>query len=249
MYFYNKIIIVLVFALAAYILIIPHGTAEGQAPGDSLHKEYRVVDIISTEIPDGSIKRNVYVDWGAGSGAKKETLMQVFRELKTPSGIFYRVRLGTLRIEETFRNVSSALIIELAPDSILSVLKYKTVMVDDIAVPVFQRKLTLHFTSNSFNLDLDIQRELESIMERVKTFQNANILIEGHTDNQGDTEYNIKLSLERALAIKDIIVKMGVDSSYIKTFGHGDRYPITSNDTDEGKTQNRRVEVTVTGEF
>ena len=235
--------------MAASSLIIPHGTAEGQASIDSLYKEYRVVDIISTEIPDGSIKRNIYVNWGTRSGAKKEILMKVYRERKTPSGIFYRTRLGTLRLEETFKDVSSVSIVKFAPDSILSVLKYKTVMVDDIAVPVFQRKLTLYFTPNSFNLDPDIEHELESIVEKLKTFQNASILIEGHTDNQGDTEYNDKLSLERALAIKDIIVKMGLDSSYIKTFGHGDRYPIASNETDEGKTQNRRVEVTITGEL
>ena len=135
MHFYYKKISLFIIILSAYILIIPQGTAEGQAPGDSLYKEYRVVDIVSTEIPDGSIKRNVYIDWGTSSGAKKERLMQVYRERKTPSGIFYRIHLGTLRIDETFLNVSSASIIKLAPDSTLSVLKYKTVMVDDIAVP------------------------------------------------------------------------------------------------------------------
>jgi K(+)-stimulated pyrophosphate-energized sodium pump len=72
------------------------------------------------------------------------------------------------------------------------------------------------------------------------------VQLEGHTDNTGDPEANKKLSVDRAEAVKALLVAGGIDAARIKTAGWGQEKPIASNDTEEGKAKNRRTELTVT---
>ena len=69
--------------------------------------------------------------------------------------------------------------------------------------------------------------------------------LEGHTDNTGDTEENKKLSLARAEAVKDALLRGGIDASRMTTEGYGQEKPVASNDTDAGKAKNRRLELVV----
>jgi OOP family OmpA-OmpF porin len=66
--------------------------------------------------------------------------------------------------------------------------------------------------------------------------------IDGHTDNSGSSQHNLELSRRRADAVKDELVKLGIDASRLTTRGFGDTKPMDSNDTPEGKANNRRVE-------
>ncbi|SFV27736.1 OmpA family protein [Thermoflavifilum thermophilum] len=66
--------------------------------------------------------------------------------------------------------------------------------------------------------------------------------IDGHTDNTGNAAHNLTLSQQRADAVKEQLVKMGIDASRLTTKGFGDTKPIDTNDTPEGKANNRRVE-------
>jgi OmpA-OmpF porin, OOP family len=66
--------------------------------------------------------------------------------------------------------------------------------------------------------------------------------IDGHTDNTGDASHNLTLSQQRADAVKTQLVSMGIDASRLTTKGFGDTKPIDTNDTPEGKANNRRVE-------
>lgn len=67
-------------------------------------------------------------------------------------------------------------------------------------------------------------------------------IIAGHTDSTGDEKYNLKLSMARAQAVKDFIVKKyKVDPSVLETRGFGEQRPVASNDTPEGRAKNRRV--------
>jgi OOP family OmpA-OmpF porin len=68
--------------------------------------------------------------------------------------------------------------------------------------------------------------------------------IEGHTDNVGKAAYNLELSKRRAESVKTYLVsKFQLDASRLTTEGFGDTRPIAKNDTDQGRAQNRRVEL------
>jgi hypothetical protein len=69
--------------------------------------------------------------------------------------------------------------------------------------------------------------------------------IEGHTDSKGSTDYNMKLSQMRALAVKSYLQSKGISEDRITAFGYGESKPIASNETEEGRAKNRRVEFTV----
>jgi outer membrane protein OmpA-like peptidoglycan-associated protein len=74
------------------------------------------------------------------------------------------------------------------------------------------------------------------------------IEVVGNTDDVGDDAYNMDLSEQRAKAVRDYLVSnMGVDPSKIVTIGAGETNPVASNTTDEGRAQNRRVDVLVLG--
>lgn len=71
------------------------------------------------------------------------------------------------------------------------------------------------------------------------------LMIIGHTDKTASSEYNMKLSQERADAVKNYLVSQGVDASKLMTKGMGEKDPIADNSTDQGKFRNRRIEFTV----
>lgn len=71
------------------------------------------------------------------------------------------------------------------------------------------------------------------------------IEVGGHTDNSGDASSNLQLSQQRADAVRTYLVNQGVDPSALTARGYGDSRPTATNDTDEGKFRNRRIEFTV----
>jgi hypothetical protein len=86
---------------------------------------------------------------------------------------------------------------------------------------------------------------LDQIAETLKASPGTKVTIVGHTDGHGSDEYNMKLSLRRAEAVRDYLVKKGVASNQMMVDGKGKREPIASNDTDEGRAKNRRIEFKV----
>lgn len=78
--------------------------------------------------------------------------------------------------------------------------------------------------------------------------QNERIKVEiaGHTDNVSSADFNMKLSLKRANAVKDFLVSKGIDTRRVTTAGYGEERPIASNDDEkDGRELNRRVEFKV----
>lgn len=75
------------------------------------------------------------------------------------------------------------------------------------------------------------------------------VVIVGHTDNTGDEDYNMELSYRRAVSVSDYLIVTGADAKKIRTIGRGAEEPLVSNDTREGREQNRRVDVAVIAEL
>jgi outer membrane protein OmpA-like peptidoglycan-associated protein len=88
-------------------------------------------------------------------------------------------------------------------------------------------------------------RAAEKLAEFLEEYPERNILIEGFTDSIGDEDYNQHLSEQRAGSVRDALVADGVDPARIRTIGYGEQFPMASNATDEGRQQNRRVEVII----
>lgn len=84
--------------------------------------------------------------------------------------------------------------------------------------------------------------EINRIYKLLNDNQSMKFEIGGHTDTDGDDAYNLKLSQQRADAVKDQLVKMGIDASRLTAKGYGETKPIGENDSPEGKANNRRVE-------
>jgi OOP family OmpA-OmpF porin len=86
---------------------------------------------------------------------------------------------------------------------------------------------------------------LDRLVEFLKENPNRGADLEGHTDSIGTDQYNQKLSERRAGAVRDYLVKKGVDSKRLATRGFGESKPIADNKTKDGRAKNRRVEVKV----
>jgi outer membrane protein OmpA-like peptidoglycan-associated protein len=104
----------------------------------------------------------------------------------------------------------------------------------------------LNFDSGTTHLTPESNPTVRDLLAILKCYPNSLVLLEGHTDSTGDPVANKKLSLDRANAIKDLLVQGGVDVARISTDGWGQEKPIASNDTEEGKAKNRRTELIVT---
>jgi outer membrane protein OmpA-like peptidoglycan-associated protein len=99
------------------------------------------------------------------------------------------------------------------------------------------------FSSGQAQLVEGARTSLEEVVDLLQTEPDKKIRVEGHTDSRGDAEANLKLSEQRAQAVVDALVSMGVDKSRITAMGMGEDFPIDSNETEEGRARNRRVDV------
>ncbi len=87
--------------------------------------------------------------------------------------------------------------------------------------------------------------ELNRLLGYLNSNSNLKIEISGHTDNQGTYDYNNKLSNNRAISVKNYLIKNGINSNRLSSKGYGALQPVASNDTEEGRQYNRRVEVKI----
>ncbi len=104
----------------------------------------------------------------------------------------------------------------------------------------------IFFDINLATLDKKSFIELDAVVTYLETTPSAAILIEGHTDNKGDSVQNLVLSSKRAGSIASYLIKKGIVANRISTKGLGDTKPIDTNNTEEGRAKNRRTSFTIT---
>ena len=101
------------------------------------------------------------------------------------------------------------------------------------------------FDVNSYTLSSDSESNLTSLASSLMEYENTELIIAGHTDSSGPEDYNQTLSEQRADAAATYLVREGVPADRISIVGHGESQPVSSNDTNFGRQQNRRVEVAI----
>ena len=104
----------------------------------------------------------------------------------------------------------------------------------------------VRFDTNKSTLTATAKTNLDKLIPVFKEYADTNIMIYGYTDSTGSAEYNLKLSQERATSVKNYLVSKGLASTRFSTSGMGIADPIATNDTPEGRSQNRRVEFAIT---
>ncbi len=84
---------------------------------------------------------------------------------------------------------------------------------------------------------------VDGVVKTMRDNPSLHVVVEGHTDSVGSAAYNQKLSERRAKAVRDYLVHQGMEASRVTARGYGKTRPIASNDTAEGRAQNRRAEI------
>ena len=107
----------------------------------------------------------------------------------------------------------------------------------------------LLFAASSSDIDEADQEKLISLKDLLDRYANTTITVEGHASSDGSSAYNKKLSEERAEAVKDYLIKLGLEANRIETIGYGETKPVESNSTAKGRKENRRAEINRSAEL
>ena len=102
------------------------------------------------------------------------------------------------------------------------------------------------FDSGSATLRPESNEQIGNIAEILKAYPQVTVKVGGYTDNTGKAEDNLKVSADRAAAVTNAVIALGVDPARVSSEGYGDANPIADNATAEGQQKNRRVSVRVT---
>jgi len=112
-------------------------------------------------------------------------------------------------------------------------------------VLVLPKKIILPLAPNSRNLTTEANKEYKGFVEQLKAYPKAKLLVKGFVSATTDSPENIKLSEERAIAVQKMLIASGIESTRMQVKGMSNREPIASNNTSDGRTKNRRVEIIV----
>ena len=102
------------------------------------------------------------------------------------------------------------------------------------------------FAFSSYTLGAAASSNLDKLATILKEYPDTDIEVQGHTDSRGTDEYNMGLSEKRAGAVATYLRGKGIPSNRIRTKGFGESAPVATNDTEEGRAQNRRVNFLIT---
>jgi|GEM_PF-238374 len=156
-------------------------------------------------------------------------------------------KLTTTQMRENTIRIN-ALEIEEPGDKIVDEPKPKKIVCEDVMGPI----QPIVFDEGALNFDFDksyVKPYYNGLLGILKEFLNEkdyNVGITGHTDSKGSDAYNMALGMRRSQAVKDRLIELGLSSSRIRGIdSKGESEPIATNETDEGRAQNRRIEFDV----
>jgi outer membrane protein OmpA-like peptidoglycan-associated protein len=98
------------------------------------------------------------------------------------------------------------------------------------------------FDVNKSTIKGESMGTINEIVQMMNAHPDLKFRVEGHTDGDGDESYNQKLSEERAAAVKNLLIKNGIEATRLDSKGYGESMPVDNNSTQEGRANNRRVE-------
>ena len=130
----------------------------------------------------------------------------------------------------------------------------KDLKVDADGCPILMKKtatvdLNIQFDTNKADIKPQYLGRLKELADFMTAYPETKAVIEGHTDNVGSAAYNQKLSQRRAESVRDYLIqKFNISPNRLTAKGFGEERPVASNDTDEGRRRNRRIQAVLTAE-
>ena len=105
--------------------------------------------------------------------------------------------------------------------------------------PIFD---AIRFDYNAYDIKHYFENEALKVADYLKNNKNKAVMLYGNTDDKGNTDYNKKLAEKRVDAVRNYLVKHGINNNRIKSFSYGEHRSVYSNKTPEGRLKNRRVD-------
>ena len=122
----------------------------------------------------------------------------------------------------------------------------ENIAVDEAGCSIFQVALEgVHFENNSAELKPDSKQVLEQTAQVIIASPGVRVEVQAHTDSVGSKKYNQKLSDKRAASVRQYLVSQGVSATQLESKGYGEADPVLTNETEDGRARNRRVELKV----
>ncbi len=134
------------------------------------------------------------------------------------------------------------------PDASISSNPGKTPMKADIVIPNLEIDSSVLFQPGQVGLQAQaVKGELDKVVQFVRVFNASKLIVEGHTDSDGDERQNQALSEQRAGMIRDFLIDNyeEITAEMVEARGYGETQPIVNNDSPENKARNRRIEIIV----
>lgn len=209
------------------------------------------VNPISTgrEVDTATVESRYYVDRGLTANINKGDVLNVYREVRlvrnAPQPM--RIFIGTMLITEAQAMSSIGQFVPSDAAMAHPMIRFKTAMKSDIVVPRLVIDNSVLFDPGQAGLKAGAAGEFQKVATFVQLFSPAKLVIEGHTDSDGDAEANRSLSEQRATSVKNYLVSNYnfITAAMIDAKGYGEEQPIVPNDSPENKQLNRRIEVLV----
>jgi len=203
--------------------------------------------------PDGAgtgsdSERTYYITKGVESSINKGDLLNVYREKKAGRGApVVKVFIGTMVIVLSQHGSSLGHFTANKEAMANPLIRHQTAMKSDIVMPILIIDASVLFDPGKMSLKPNAAQELNKMSNFVKNFSPSKLIIEGHTDSDGEAKLNQTLSEDRAEAVRQYLVVTFdfITPAMIESRGYGEERPVVPNDSPENKTLNRRIEVIV----
>ncbi len=206
--------------------------------------------VIVRVVPSGT-ERIYFIDRGLGANIKVGDVLNVFREIQSPGPQgprTERIQLGTMAITASEPGVSTGRFIPDAGIRGNPMIRMKNPVKNDLVLPKLKIDSSVLFEPGAATLQADaVREELDKVAQFVRSFSPSKLIVEGHTDSDGDEGANQALSLERAEMIRGFLISnyAEITATMVTAEGFGERRPLVNNNSPENRALNRRIEIVV----
>ncbi len=244
-----------ILSIFALLALWPPPALHAQEPTQQAPKRKfdppRIIEVLRMKNmgdDDQDDSRLYFINMGQEVSINRGDVLNVYREKRIHPSIArsMRIFIGTMAVTES-QNGSSMGTFTPSEKINLPIIKYKVPMKGDIVVPRLIIDSGVLFNAGDASLAPGAQAEFQKVADFVNNFSPNKLIIEGHTDSDGDDDTNQLLSDQRAEIVVQFLINTYefITAGMIEARGYGETQPIVPNDSPANKKLNRRIEVVI----